>query len=181
MRKIIAFGLSVIMAVSMSISAMAAPETNETKTVVVSIEDVIDNTSTRAASATKSLAKDSATLYSTGTITSVGQVIDVSSVLPKNATVTNVTIYCPKSVKITQSRFTAIENYIISNSAAKATVKFWQTDTPPSTSKTKSLNGLVTTANSKWTIQVQGRVAMNETGFDGFTVNAGGKLIIEYN
>lgn len=68
MRKIISLGLSAILVLSMSISTMAAPLTNEGKTVVVSIEDLVDQSSTRAASATKSLAKDSATLYTTGIV-----------------------------------------------------------------------------------------------------------------
>lgn len=179
MKKIFLFGISAMMACSLSFSALAAPAAaEEVKTIEIAMEDVIDYQATRALSANKTLTKDSATTFTTGIITSVGQVVDLSRDLPAGATVTKVTIYCPSSVKVTQSRFTSIENFLIDNGDKEVTVKFWQTDRPPTTSSTTVLNG--NPNNLKWIVKVQGKTAMNESGMDGFTVGGGCKLIVEY-
>lgn len=178
MKKFLVFGISAIMACIFTFSALAAPAVQEVKRVEVAVEDVIDLPATRALSATKTLVKDSATNFGTGITTSVGQIVDLSGALPTGASVTNVTIYCPKSVKVTQSRFTAIENFILSNGSKNVSVKFWVTDNPTSTSSTTSLNGIQ--SNLKWKIQVQGKTIMNESGMDGFTIGGGCKLIVEY-
>lgn len=46
------------------------------------------------------------------------------------------------------------------------------------TSKTTALAGEA--ANTKWLVKIQGNVLMQYTGMDGFTVNGGSKMIIEY-
>lgn len=178
MKKLILFGVSAVLAYSMSFYAIAAPAIDEFKTIEVSMEDVIDMPSTLASSYTETLGKDFANISGTGIATSPGLLIDFSKILPVGSTVTEVTIYCPTSVKITQSKFTGIENYIITRGDKKAIVKFWQTDRPTYTSTTTELNG--PNANTIWKIQIQGKVAANQSGMDGFTVGGGGQLIIKY-
>ena len=60
----------------------------------------------------------------------------------------------------------------------KKIVSFVKTNSPSSTSKTTALAGEA--ANTKWLVKIQGNVLMQYTGMDGFTVNGGSKMIIEY-
>lgn len=172
------------MAITINISAFAAEPATEKnssiKQIEVSLKDVMDLSSIASISNTKLLAKDLATSSGqTGTITSIGQYVDFSGVLPIDSKVVSITMYCPTSVKVTQSKYTTISSFVISNDLTKTTLKFLKTDTPTSQCKTTAFAGAP--ANVKWFIQIQGQILMQDTGMDGFTVLDGSKLIVEYN
>lgn len=155
----------------------------ELKTIVVDMEDVLSGdvvTLAAAKSATKTLGKDYATSSGqTGTITSPGQIVDFSSVIPAGSTIVSITIYCPTGTKVTQSKYTSINEYVITNleSGTVATVPFKITNNPTSTSKTTAFAG--EQANVRFLVQIRGRILQQYTGMDGFTV-FGGKMIVEY-
>jgi len=71
-----------------------------------------------------------------------------------------------------------VATFIVSNGVQKTTHKFLRTDTPTSQCKTTYFAGA--SANIKWLIQIQGQIALQDTGMDGFTVFGGSKMIIEY-
>ena len=129
---------------------------------------------------TKTLSKDYATSTGqTGTITSIGQNVDFSSVIPQGSVIESITIYCPTGTRVTQSKYTTINNYLISSyeTGTTATVSFKQTNSPSSTSKTTSFSGEA--ANVKFLVRIQGKIIQQYTGMDGFTV-FGGKMIGTY-
>lgn len=93
------------------------------KTTVAKAEEVetaevfLNDVSLRGAAtskATKTIVKDFATSNgNTGAITSIGQVVDFSKVIPKGSRVVSVTVYCPRDSKVTQSKYTSINSLII--------------------------------------------------------------------
>ena len=120
--KIIASAMSIMMIFSMSgVSAKAAQlqGDNELKTVMVDMKDVATGDAIVYAStstSTKTLSKDYATSTGqTGTITSIGQNVDFSSVIPQGSVIESITIYCPTGTRVTQSKYTTINNYLISS------------------------------------------------------------------
>lgn len=88
-------------------------------------------------------------------------------------------MYCPTSVKVTQSKYTAIKSFVISNNLTKTTLEFLKTDKPTSQCKTTAFAG--DSANVKWFIQMQGQILMQYTGMDGFTVFGGSKINVLNN
>lgn len=80
---------------------------NELKTVMVDMKDVATGDAIVYAStstSTKTLSKDYATSTGqTGTITSIGQNVDFSSVIPQGSVIESITIYCPTGTRVTQS------------------------------------------------------------------------------
>lgn len=183
---IIASVMSAIMFFLMPASFVQAAEVQddaELKTVVVDLEDVVTGDAVVYATtslSTKVLSKDYATSTGqTGTITSVGQNVDFSSVIPAGSVIESITIYCPSSTRVTQSKYTTINNYLISSygTGTTATVSFKKTDSPSSTSRTTAFAG--ESANVRFLVQIQGRIIQQYTGMDGFTV-FGGKMIVTY-
>lgn len=181
MKKILSLVLSLLMVSVSSISAFAAEPVAEknsnTKQIEVSLEEVLS--SVASSSYTKDLSKDYATSTGqTGTITSVGQYVDFSQVLPAGSKVVSITMYCPTSVTVTQSKYTTINSFIISNGSKDTALKFLRTNAPTSECKTTFFADA--SANVKWLIKIQGQILMQYTGMDGFTVFGGSKMIIEY-
>lgn len=188
LKKLLYAGLTAAMVLSTGTPATLASERaltenlTEIKTVEVPLVDVLEDYATYAInqSTTSTLAKDFATSRSTGKISSIGQNIDLSKVIPTGSKVVSVTIYCPTNVSVTQSLYTSIDNYRLTNGdGTTATVKFQKTNTPTSTSKTTAFAG--DNASSLWFVQIEGTVMMQHTGMDGFTVFGGSKMIVEYN
>lgn len=186
LKKLIYSGLTAAMMLTIGNPATFATEniptddTEEVKSIEVPLADVLD-TSLYATnpSTTSILSKDFATSTGqTGKIKSIGQYIDLTKVIPDDATVVSITIYCPTNTTVTQSKYTSIDNYLISNgSGSPVAVKFQKTDSPTSTSKTTAFKDKK--ANIKWFVQLEGTILMQHTGMDGFTV-LGGKMIVEY-
>lgn len=156
---------------------------NELKTVVVDMEDVVTGdvmVCATSSSKTKTLSKDYATSTGqTGVITSIGQNVDFSSYIPEGSTIESITIYCPTGTKVTQSKYTTINNYLITSykTGTVATVPFKKTSNPSSTSKTTAFAGQA--GNVKFLVQIQGTILKQYTGMDGFTVYSG-KMIVTY-
>lgn len=120
--KIIASAMSVMMIFSMSgvsVKAAQLQENNELKTVMVDMKDVATGDAIVYAStstSTKTLSKDYATSTGqTGAITSIGQNVDFSSIIPQGSVIESITIYCPTGTRVTQSKYTTINNYLISS------------------------------------------------------------------
>lgn len=177
MKKVLSIVLMLVMVFTLSlpVSAQGVENSGEIKTLEVSMDNVLAKNS----QTTKLLDKDSGRLFNqTGTVTSIGQYVDFTKVLPTNARVISITIYCPTSVKVTQGKFTSINSFIISNGTNTASVMFQKTNSPSSKSKTTAFAGQP--ASLKWFVQIQGKVLSNYTGMDGFTVYGGCKMIIEY-
>ena len=182
MRKAISLLFVLVLAFPfcVPVSALAAPDT---KVAEIALSDVLIQPDAAAANPTKTkdLARDFASSSATGTIKSIGQFVDFSSVIPSGSTIVSVTIYIPTSVTVTQSPYTVIENFVLTNVTAGSPeqyVKFVRTNSPSSTSKTTAFAGL--NASSRWFVQIEGRIIQQYSGLDGFTVNAGGKMIVEY-
>lgn len=184
--KIIASAMSVMMIFSMSgvsVKAAQLQENNELKTVMVDMKDVATGDAIVYAStstSTKTLSKDYATSTGqTGAITSIGQNVDFSSIIPQGSVIESITIYCPTGTRVTQSKYTTINNYLISSyeTGTTATVSFKQTNSLSSTSKTTAFSGEA--ANVKFLVKIQGKIIQQYTGMDGFTV-FGGKMIVTY-
>ena len=156
----------------------------EMKTIVVDMKDVLSGDVTTLAtspSKTKTLSKDYATSSGqTGIITSIGQIVDFSSVIPEGATIQSITIYCPTGTKVTQSKYTTINNYLITDldTSDSITIPFQTTNNPSSKSTSTALAGKP--ANVRFLVQIQGRILQQYTGMDGFTV-FGGKMIVTYH
>lgn len=118
--KIIASAMSVMMIFSMSgvsVKAAQLQENNELKTVMVDMKDVATGDAIVYAStstSTKTLSKDYATSTGqTGAITSIGQNVDFSSIIPQGSVIESITIYCPTGTRVTQSKYTTINNYLM--------------------------------------------------------------------
>ena len=179
--KIIASAMSVMMIFSMSgvsVKAAQLQENNELKTVMVDMKDVATGDAIVYAStstSTKTLSKDYATSTGqTGAITSIGQNVDFSSIIPQGSVIESITIYCPTGTRVTQSKYYLISSY---ETGTTATVSFKQTNSPSSTSKTTAFSGEA--ANVKFLVKIQGKIIQQYTGMDGFTV-FGGKMIVTY-
>lgn len=176
----------VVMNFGIPVSLVHAKEpqrSDHLKTVVVDMEDGATGDAIVEASAKTAstiLTKDWATSTGqTGTITSPGKIVNLSEILPADATIESITIYCPVNTRVTHSRYTIIKNYLIHNYGKEkdATVPFKRTDSPSSASRTYEFSG--EPANTKLLVQIQGRIIQQDTGMDGFTV-FGGKMIITY-
>lgn len=190
-KKLLAMAAAALMAFSVifssvgtkTVNAAETMENENTKFVVVDMNDVIDGEAVAYATnptATKVLSKDYASSTGqTGTIYSIGQNVDFSKVIPNGATIKSITIYCPTGTKVTQSKYTTIKNYVITSYATNtsATVPFQQTSKPSSTNKTTAFEGEA--ANVKFLVRIEGRILQQYTGMDGFTV-FGSKMIVEY-
>ncbi len=155
----------------------------ELKTIIVDMEDVLSGDAVTLATspqATKILSKDYATSSGqTGVITSIGQIVDFSRVIPEGATIQSITIYCPTGTKVTQSKYTTINNYLVTDldTADPITIPFQVTSNPSSKNTSTELAGKP--ANVRFLVQIQGRILQQYTGMDGFTV-FGGKMIVTY-
>ena len=155
----------------------------ELKTVVINMEDVLSGeASVFAASQSKekTLSKDYATSSGqTGVITSIGQIVDFRSVIPEGATIQSITLYCPTGTRVTQSKYTAINNYLVTDLDTEdtTTIPFQVTSNPSSKNTSTVLAGKP--ANVRFLVQIQGRILQQYTGMDGFTV-FGGKMIVTY-
>lgn len=155
----------------------------ELKTIIVDMEDVLSGDAVTLATspqATKTLSKDYATSSGqTGVITSIGQIVDFSSVIPEGATIQSITIYCPTGTKVTQSKYTSINNYLVTDldTGDTTTITFQTTNNPSSKSTSTALAGKP--ANVRFLVQIQGKILQQYTGMDGFTV-FGGKMIVTY-
>lgn len=189
MKRLVKRIVGVMVMASMLFSAMPAIsvaaaelEKDETiKTVELDLNDVLNgSTYASASTATKVLTKDYASSSGeTGTIYSFGQTVDFSKSIPAGSTIESITIYCTTDVKVTQSKYTTIKNYVIQNlnTGTTATVPFQQTNSPSSTNKTDLFAGQ--NANTKFLVRIEGKILMQYTGMDGFTV-FGGKMIVTY-
>ena len=119
----------------------------ELKTIIVDMEDVLSGdvvTLATSPQATKTLSKDYATSSGqTGVITSIGQIVDFSSDIPEGATIQSITIYCPTGTKVTQSKYTSINNYLVTDldTADTITIPFQTTSNPSSKSTSTALAG----------------------------------------
>lgn len=152
----------------------------ELKTIIVDMEDVLSGDAVTLATspqATKTLSKDYATSSGqTGVITSIGQIVDFRSVIPEGATIQNITLYCPTGTRVTQSRYTAINNYLVTDldTGDTTTIPFQVTSNPSSKNTSTALAGKP--ANVRFLVQIQGRILQQYTGFTVF----GGKMIVAY-
>ncbi|MCI9127839.1 MAG: hypothetical protein HFG28_11775 [Eubacterium sp.] len=166
---------------AISVSATEVEKNKTIKTVELDLNDVLNgSTYASASTATKVLTKDYASSRGeTGTIYSFGQTVDFSKSIPDGSTIESITIYCTTDVKVTQSKYTTIKNYVIQNlnTGTTATVPFQQTNSPSSKNKTSVFAG--EDANTKFLVRIEGKILMQYTGMDGFTV-FGGKMIVTY-
>lgn len=200
MKKFLTLAMGVILSATVILGsadyAFAAEKTPETKTnvsslsedklktVIVDIEDVLSEDTmvfATSTSETKTLSKDYATSSGqTGVITSVGQIVDFSKVIQEGATIKSITIYCPTGTRVTQSKYTTINNYLITDieSGDTITIPFQTTNNPSSKSTSTALAGK--SANIRFLVQIQGKILQQYTGMDGFTV-FGGKMIVTYS
>lgn len=155
----------------------------ELKTVVIDMEDVLSGdavTLATSSSVTKTLSKDYATSSGqTGVITSIGQIVDFRSLIPEGATIQSITLYCPTGTRVTQSKYTTINNYLVTDldTGDTTTIPFQITSSPSSKNTSTELAGKP--ANVRFLVQIQGRILQQYTGMDGFTV-FGGKMIVTY-
>lgn len=155
----------------------------ELKTIIVDMEDVLsEDVVTLAISpqATKTLSKDYAiSSGQTGVITSIRQIVDFRSVIPEGATIQSITLYCPTGTRVTQSKYTAINNYLVTDLDTEdtTTIPFQVTSNPSSKNTSTVLAGKP--ANVRFLVQIQGRILQQYTGMDGFTV-FGGKMLVTY-
>ena len=184
-KTILATTLALTMVVPVAHASEASEKENyniDTKLVSVSLNSI--SSESLFASTTPSLrsvlSKDAA--YSngaTGTITSTGQYVDLSKIIPEGSEIKGITIYCPTTTKVTQSTYTTIDNYLIKHPEKDdaASVKFQKTNSPRTSNKTTALNNL--SAGTKLFVQLEGNVLRQASGLDGFTV-MGGEMIIEY-
>ena len=151
------------------------------KTVEIDLNKASNGvTYTNSTKATKVLKKDYASSNGeVGTIYSYGQIVDFSRAIPKGSVIENVTVYCPRDVKVTQSKYTTIKNYCIENinTGTDAIVPFQQTDSPSSTNQTTVFKK--EEANTQFLIRIEGKILRQVSGIDGFTV-FGGKIIVSY-
>lgn len=186
MKKMISMSLALIMVciLAMPVSAAEVEEkSTDVKTIEVDMGDVVKGDMEVFAlpkSNTKILTKDYATSTGqTGVINSVGQIVDFSSIILAGSEIVSISIYCPTATKVTQSKYTSINNYIISSyeTGTEAKVAFKKTNSPSSTSTTTVFAG--ENANVKFLVRIQGKILQQYTGMDGFTV-FGGKMIVTY-
>lgn len=199
MKRFLSLAMGVVLSVAMilgssdyAFAAENSPEMEakasdlsegELKTVIVNMEDVLSGDAVTLAtspSKTKILSKDYATSSGqTGVITSIGQIVDFSSVIPEGATIQSITIYCPTGTKVTQSKYTAINNYLVTDLVTRdtITIPFQKTNNPSSKSTSTALAGKP--ANVRFLVQIQGKILQQYTGMDGFTVFSG-QMIVAY-
>lgn len=155
----------------------------ELKTVVIDIEDVLSGDAVTLATSspvTKTLSKDYATSSGqTGVITSIGQIVDFRNLIPEGATIQSITLYCPTGTRVTQSKYTTINNYLVTDldTGDTTTIPFQVTSNPSSKNTSTVLAGKP--ANVRFLVQIQGRILQQYTGMDGFTVFSG-KMIVAY-
>lgn len=200
MKKFLTLAMGVILSATVILGStdytFAAEKTSETKTnvsslsegklktVIVDIEDVLSEDTmvfATSTSDTKTLSKDYATSSGqTGVITSVGQIVDFSKVIQEGATIKSITIYCPTGTRVTQSKYTTINNYLVTDleTGDTITIPFQTTNNPSSKSTSTALAGK--SANIRFLVQIQGKILQQYTGMDGFTV-FGGKMIVTYS
>lgn len=200
MKKFLTLAMGVILSATVILGStdytFAAEKTSETKTnvsslsegklktVIVDIEDVLSEDTmvfATSTSETKTLSKDYATSSGqTGVITSVGQIVDFSKVIQEGATIKSITIYCPTGTRVTQSKYTTINNYLVTDleTGDTITIPFQTTNNPSSKSTSTALAGK--SANIRFLVQIQGKILQQYTGMDGFTV-FGGKMIVTYS
>lgn len=180
MKKPLSLVLSTILIFSIfsvNVFAAEAPaQINDTKTVVVEMEDVL--AATANPSKTMTLTRDIASMSGTGTVTSVGQLVDLRTVIPAGNDIVSITLYCPTIVKVTQSLFTSIDNWVVTGPQGSCSIPFWRTNTPTTMCKSTVFAG--TDANVRFLVNIQGTILQNQSGFDGFDVFGGAKMIIEY-
>lgn len=155
---------------------------NDTKRVSVSLNSISSESLFAATTPSIKSVLSTDAAYSkgaTGTITSTGQYVDLSKIIPKGSKIKSIAIYCPTTIKVTQSTYTTIDNYVITHPEGTdpASVKFQKTNSPTSLTKTTALNDL--SADTKLFVQLKGNVLRQVTGLDGFTV-MGGEMVIEY-
>lgn len=175
---------SVIMLCGVPVHAAEVNEIpKESKIAVINLNAAFNNMAVKAVkpSRTMVLSKDYATSNGqTGNIFSSGQIVDFRNAVPRGSTIDSITIYTETSTKVTKSKYTTINNYIITNldTETKATVQFMKTNNPSATSRTTAFEG--ESANTRFWVRLQGRIISQDTGMDGFTV-FGGKMIIAYH
>ena len=170
--------LSFVVAATPVTAATAVPEPGTTYSVTVSMGDLFAASQSR----TTRLGSCSAQFEPGYRQTAFAKFpdVDLRNLIPAGAKVTNVIAYCPKSVRVTQSKFTALEYFKISNGGTEKDIRFYKIDKPTSLypCNTKELNG--TDASAIWKIRVQGYNAAQDTFMDGFTIFGGCQLVIEY-
>lgn len=180
MKKILSILLTFTMIFGMfNVNVFAAEvpiQEEEIKTMIVDMDDVM--TMAASTSKTKNLLKDMATTSGTGKVVSIGQIVDFSTLIPAGSKIVSITMYCPTSVRFSTSTYTAVENWIVKTPQASCIIPFVRTNTPTFSCKSVALAGK--DANVKFTVSIQGTVMQNQTGFDGFTVFGGAKMIVEY-
>jgi hypothetical protein len=132
LKKALSFVLSFMLILGIfNVNAFAAEspvQKDGVKTVVVNMEDVMV-TAAANQSKTMTLAKDMASKSGTGTVTSVGQLVDLRNLIPSGSTIVSITMYCPTEVKVTQSPFTAINNWVVAGPQGSCTIPFVRTNT----------------------------------------------------
>lgn len=169
--------------ISVSANKVATTKGEKAKCMIVDMSDLQVNHVIRYDSvprAIQSLSKDFAVSSGqVGTIHSIGQIVDFRKIIPDKATIKNITIYCPTHTRMSKSKYTVIEDYVITNveTNKSATIPFWVTDEPSEKSKTGKFKGQE--ANVRFLVRLKGRILQQYSGLDGFTVS-GGKMIIEY-
>ena len=178
MKKILSLAMGVVLSATVilgsseyTFAAEKSPkiETNvsdltegKLKTVIVDIEDVLSEDTTvfaTSSSETKILSKDYATSSGqTGVIKSVGQIVDFSKVIQEGATIKSITIYCPTGTRVTQSKYTTINNYLVTDldTGDAITIPFQTTNNPSSKSTSTALAGKA--ANIRFLVQIQGKI-----------------------
>lgn len=179
MKKLLSLGLALTMTFSLAGSTFAMDQTStDIKTVEIPLSQVLDNsTYALGSSRTMELFRDSATSYQVGTLKSTGQYVDFVGLIPDNASIQKVTIYCPSTTKVTTSGFVEINNYVIDDGKNKVSVQFQHTNNPSFRSETSAFNGKPN--STKWHVHLEGRSTLQPLGYSNFTVY-GGKMIIEY-
>lgn len=181
MKRILSFVMSLALfcgILSMnSFASEAHGQADKIKTVMVDMNDVM-TLAAKNSSKTMTLSRDMASKNGIGSVTSVGQFVDLRTVIPSGSQIVSITMYCPTNVKVTQSPFTAITNWVVQGTQGTCSIPFARTNSATANCKSTVLAG--DAANVKFMVTIQGTIFQNQSGFDGFTVNGGAKMIIEY-
>lgn len=148
---------------------------------LISGPDIALNTSRASAKMDATAGTVEGRLFDYETGTAVGKSANFKFTgIPDGAKITNIQAWNPSKSNISQGKFTAVENIqVLHDGMASEYFKFWVISEPSSQRpcNTAAFNGL--NANATYAIQIQGYVANNESGMDGFTVR-GTKVRVSY-
>ncbi len=182
-NKIVSITLCATMLFSIgSVSAFAKTADETVHTIEIDLTDYL--VSAAASTADLTLGKHMASKSGTGAVYSLSESFNLST-LPTGAKVVSVTAYYPTRVSTSQSTFTAITDFEITNVASNRAILIPFLVTDPNVLgrlDSRCTSTLLAGADAKttWKIRIKGTILQNLSGFDGFTVWGGAKVIVTY-